>query len=746
MQAPHPQRARSAATFTRLAGLVALCLSPNLVAQAPPTAPASRPAPETPAGRIIYLEESGGLAPAITPPTGPGSTPRTLPGAPPGPGAPTKAGAMPRPATAVAPLMPPLPPPKLLPDMSPSKAKQAAAKKPPVTGSIRAASPEAAASSRPSKASTTASASTAPSPTGSSSSPVPAASPAPAPAASSAPASSAPAPVASTPSTSASSAPPPAAKAETQVVETRDAEAATLLGWRWLEAGDAASAALWFNRASTWAPEKLEAKRGLALAALAERDYARALDLTQALPPDPSRANVRRDARLGIAQRHYRSERYVDASTEFAAAATEGELPRYARALHAWSLMNQGLRREAGERFAQLYREAPDLETAQGMLATAAAAPLDPALTTIEPLAGLVRQRDGQVAFRERRFLEARALDQATYADHGAASTQHAALAHAWRDKSGTTGESQLRLRGSTELTAYAPLESASVRARVARRAIDSGPGTQTAAMKEGDVTLRVERGIAVEASLGRAAVGGPVGGRTTATLDIAATPGWGQASLAVLSLPVRESVLAHAGIREGNTARGRVFRNAIEARALWLQAAPFSLGARAAVARFTGSGVDSNEYRGAEIAAGFDLGLQGFSYAAASLAASDERYDRNLSGFAPGQGGYFSPQRYRRIGVALDFLTEERRSWIVRGRAAAGYVDKREDAIESRGNDSTLQLAGAVAITPRVHAAFAISRGQSPQYRETQALVQLQVLMEPRLTVASADLPGFPR
>ncbi len=730
MQAPHPFRARRAATLTRVAGLVALCLSPNLVAQGPAT---SRPAPEAPAGRILYLEESGGFAPATTPATTPGTTPRTATGAAPNAGASAKpaasASAKPaasasahppagtptagsRPAAAVVPLIPPLPPPKLLPDMSPPKGKQAAARKPTVARPGRVPQAEPLATARPS-------APIAP-----------------------------PALPARTPTAAAVAAPPAPQppSTESQVVEARDAEAATLLGWRWLEAGDAASAALWFNRAFTWAPEKLEAKRGLALAALAERDYARALDLTHALPEDASRANVRRDARLGIAQRHYRSERYGDASNEFTAAATEGELPRYARALHAWSLMNQGLRKDAGERFAQLYREAPDLETAQGMLATASAAPLDPSLATLEPLATLVRQRDGQVAFRERRFLEARALDAATYADHGATSARHAALAHAWRDKSGTRGESQLRLREGAELSAYTPLESASLRARVARRAIDSGPGTQAVAMEEGDLTLRFERGVAVEASLGRAAVGGPVGGRTTATLDVAATPGWGQASLAVLSLPVRESVLAHAGIRDANGARGRVFRNAIEARALWLEAAPFSLGARASVARLAGRGVESNDYRGAEIAAGYDLGWKGFTYAAASLAASDERYDHNLSGFAPGQGGYFSPQRYRRVGLAFDFLTEERRAWIVRGRASAGHVVKREDATESRGNDSNLQLAGAVAITPHIHAAFALSRGQSPQYRETQALLQVQLLIEPRLTVASADLPGFPR
>jgi len=82
----------------------------------------------------------------------------------------------------------------------------------------------------------------------------------------------------------------------------------------------------------------------------------------------------------------------------------------------------------------------------------------------------------------------------------------------------------------------------------------------------------------------------------------------------------------------------------------------------------------------------------------------------------------------------------------MARGRAAAGHVWKREDATTSDGQDATFQLAAAVALTPYVHAGFAVAHGRSPQYRETQALVQVSVLAEPRATVASADLPAFPR
>ena len=155
---------------------------------------------------------------------------------------------------------------------------------------------------------------------------------------------------------------------------------------------------------------------------------------------------------------------------------------------------------------------------------------------------------------------------------------------------------------------------------------------------------------------------------------------------------------------------------------------------------------MDSNRHSGGEVSGGYELGLKGFAYSSASVSLGAERYQRNLGGFEPGDGGYFSPQSYRRVGAAFDFMTAEGRSWMVRGRLAAGWIEKREDALESSGRDISAHLAGSVRLTPHVHAGFAIARGISPQYRDTQALLKLTVLLEPRLTVASADIPGFGR
>ena len=529
-----------------------------------------------------------------------------------------------------------------------------------------------------------------------------------------------------------------------RIVAFRDADVALALGWLWLEGRDPASAALWFARTAAWAPQRLEAQRGLAYAALAENDFERALAAAERLPASPDRAALRRDALVGLAARHHRSERFTDAAARFAEAAGEGELPRYARALHAWSTLGTGRRSEARGMFAALYREAPDTETAEGLLATGA---VDPGLAATEPLAGLVRRREAERAFGARRFLEAAALDADTFSPYGAVNVAHVALAGGWRDKSGTEGTSRLHVDDAVGIDAYLPLRAAaSLRLRADRTGLDAGADTR-ATVRSHSVTLRWERGLALEGSLGR--VAGPalpalaVGGA-----EVSIAPAWGQASLTLARAPVRESILSYVGVRDAvePDGRGQVAREGIEARALWLGAAPWSVGGRVGLARYRGTHVEENDYRAIEVSAGRDLQLEGFAYAALGLSLSDERFERNLSGFAAGEGGYFSPQRYRRAGLAFDFMTAEKCVWIVRGRASAGRVRKREDDFRSLGNDYALALGGAFSLSPHLHIGWALARGLSPQYRETQALVQVKVLMEPRLYVASADIPGLVR
>ena len=54
--------------------------------------------------------------------------------------------------------------------------------------------------------------------------------------------------------------------------------------------------------------------------------------------------------------------------------------------------------------------------------------------------------------------------------------------------------------------------------------------------------------------------------------------------------------------------------------------------------------------------------------------------------------------------------------------------------------------LIAILAVGLMLRLGWALAHSNSPQYRERQALLQVKILLEPRLYVASADILGFPR
>lgn len=509
------------------------------------------------------------------------------------------------------------------------------------------------------------------------------------------------------------------------IVAYRDAAVATMLGWQWLEGGDPASAALWFGRARAWAPESEEAMRGAAYAALRERRFEDALAAAQALPE---------------------------------AIEAKGTLLREAQSGIAWTDLRLGRRDAAEARFATLYRAGRDRESAQGLLAAnSLRTRIDADLAQTEPLATLLLAERGESAFRARRFLEAGHADPARYGDVGAAGARQAALLGAWREKTGADTGEGLRTRTAPAVEVSARISpEAALGARVERIALEAGP--HRANITESRLTLRWERELAVSASLGAATAADGLKAHAIGGVEASLSPAWGQATLALSREPVRESLWSHAGrAAPGQPAAGRVARTGATARVLNLQMSPWSAGLSLKIAHLDGVNVQSNRHVGADAAVGYDLALPGFAYSALSATVGIERYRHNLSRFTFGHGGYFSPQRFRRAGLAFDFMTEEGGPWMVRGRVAAGRFDKVESDApvfplapdgtflpgnRDRGHDGSLQIAGAIRLSPHWQLGAGFARSLSPQFAEKLAYVQLRGHLEPRRGVVSADLP----
>jgi len=567
-----------------------------------------------------------------------------------------------------------------------------------------------------------------------------------------------------------------------ETVQYRNPSIAKRLGWLWLEGKHPDKAETWFGYAKQWRQQDDEASRGLALATLAQQKYAAALSWSEELDAgSPVAARVRREAWIGLGIEAYKADRYKAAIDAFGHVSQEGNAPRYVQLLHAWSLLKSGVKQNALAKFESLYRESPDLEAAQGIVAASGTRAIhyEGDLKRIEPLASLISAQQAERAFGAKQYLTARELAPQTWDSLGTIGILSAAAAIIRRDKTGDDGLGKLSLSTAPSLSVGTPIYNRGavtvyvdrVRLNAGRLKPDAIVGSAPSAVSlpvglqtqrsiiESEVTLRLERDINMLATLGN--VGQGLAGHQSAygALELSANPDWGQWELKGFAKPVRESVLAWTGMTDpySGATWGGVRRTGADIRALYLGAAPVSLGLNAGVETFVGTGVLRNDRRQIGVNIGRDLGLADFAYSSLSLAYSHDAYRHNLSHYTIGHGGYFSPQRYRKAAASFDFMTKEGKSWLVRGRAEGARTSKREDTsaylplnpdgrnyggAASKSNESSVRVSAVTQLTPYLQAGLAISKSTSSQFSEKSVQFQLRFSWEPRHGVVSTDLP----
>jgi hypothetical protein len=156
-----------------------------------------------------------------------------------------------------------------------------------------------------------------------------------------------------------------------------------------------------------------------------------------------------------------------------------------------------------------------------------------------------------------------------------------------------------------------------------------------------------------------------------------------------------------------------------------------------------------------------YDLKLAGFNYAALGFGVSRDHYSKNLSFFTPGHGGYFSPQRYWRVGPSIDFLTEENSQFLIKGRVSTGRTIQTEAATpffplcsscpntddwkysenRSHGGANDREVSGVWRLNDHVQIGAMFAKRHSPQYDDYVRMGFLRFLFEPRKSVLSSDL-----
>ena len=565
----------------------------------------------------------------------------------------------------------------------------------------------------------------------------------------------------------------------------QDAGTALSGAWLYFNRADIAQARRWFGQALRWKADSNDARYGLALCSFKEGRFDDALSEARALPSGhPDRERLMQEALLAKAGSEAEANRHAEAAALILEAAALGSLPRHGRTRYAWTLLQLGDAAGAARAFEGLYREQPDAESAHGLAISYGRAGKDlaslGALTENEPLATVVREENGRRMLDQKRFLSAGRNDPQIAGTLGSAGVAQFSLAGALREKSGSEGTSRLRRQLVPSIEAGMPFASdGEAFVRLDRVILSSGALPANAAVGsppavpgayafapvtrvegvEPRAFVRVERDAIWQLHLGMTPTGGPVSEHLFGRIERHAHASWGFYDLAAYAEPVRESILSYVGLRDpyGGASWGRVLRYGAEARSLWLMREGWALNAGARAEHIVGDGVADNDRVRAEAGFGRNLGLRGFDYAVLGIETSVDQYRRNLSPFTLGNGGYYSPQEVVRGGLALNFQSEERRPWIMRGRVSAGRARRVQDdaprfplasgggtfpGSRDYGNDAEAEFSAVWQLTERVQAGAILARSTAPQYGSTTSGLVLRVLLESRNAVTSGDLP----
>ena len=542
-----------------------------------------------------------------------------------------------------------------------------------------------------------------------------------------------------------------------------DADGAAALGWAALRAGHPAEARTWFAAGSGE-----DAAYGAALARLQAGDSAGAAAEAAGHEPDARWHRLRLDAMMATAQaREATNPGDPEAAAAVRAVLAEEAGRRDAVVLLGWNAAHAGRRAEGAAIFEALYRQAPDIKSAAALATTADRPQLDRLDAELGgPLDAATRHRAAQDAIDRKEFLAAEQLEPGAVPTLDGIGAPTVGVSGTVRSKSGESGTSRLHT-AATDVFASATSGTDRVTVRLHLLTLDAGhnpvAGTTTRLSLAVEPSVSWVREATDTPLLSYFATMGttPLAGRVALTPVGRAGVGW-QANDATLRgtvfrESVTESLLSFTGITDGTT--GRTFGRVTETGGKVEGYLPFSsrwgLYGMAGAGVRDGVGVRSNSHVQAAASLSYDLRVPGFDTLTLGPSYGFSAFGRDVSGFTPGQGGYYSPRTLHLIGAALRLLTREGRDFSVRASAFAGLQMARSDGpADGQGGRFASSRQDGFNATGEVTAAYRLSerwilggmaRYQvSPQYNDVYAGLSLTRSFGARSALFSADLPKF--
>lgn len=503
-----------------------------------------------------------------------------------------------------------------------------------------------------------------------------------------------------------------------QLIERYNDDAqAELIGWRFFERQRFDEAQIWFAKAAQWNANNTNAVKGLALSYEQRNELDKAWLLLDKQKPELDEIK----ARIGKAK----AWREIEANSPIAAADYLRQIEAFdggdfeTQEIRAWIADQQQDYLEAARLFGELYRQAPNERYAEAYVRHQARidrAELESSARRYGgPLLDEYRKHQAQELYFRKQFLAAYDLAPDAFENLGGIDSAYVDTGVYGRWKSGRSGMDRLdffRLPGATASHVLNGVHQ--FKLNLSRVSLDSGkpgictdpvgslapstaclgayngPFSPTERLNESleiDFSYRMDGWFSPYVRLGSTPISGVIDPSITFDVGFVQQTERGYWGLNVYSQPVRQSLLSYTGIKDPYSNQldttlpasgddltwGRVLRSGVRASGYYQLDEEWGGFASAEVAMLRGERVANNTAFAFSTGFGRNFRLSGFDYFSVGPSLIYEHYENNLSHFTFGHGGYFSPEHYINAGLGVNFLTEEGRSFVIKGRAVVG-------------------------------------------------------------------------
>lgn len=555
------------------------------------------------------------------------------------------------------------------------------------------------------------------------------------------------------------------------------------LGWALYRAGQYRDAAPWFRLALERDTTRTGATAGLAYALHRAGDLAEAYRVAGGLE---ALRTFRGDMAVQLALQARDRKDWAEALHWLERAMAAGRDGRDVQALRAWTELDADQARAAAARFAALYAAEPNDDLAKGLYLSLERSGQTLRIAELAAQPGLFATLARHQAARRWRELglaaDAALLDPKPDSALRGAAGPSIALGTALRDKSGSPGTSQLRLAAMPQLNARWSNACNLWQLDVAAPRLDAGatppigavgstlPGIHGSVRQQHtDVsfTLHWRRCGPVGAF---AAIGltpeGEVSSAWTGTLgwrEVGTDSEW---HASVYRTLVDDSTLSVSGLRDpaSGLAWGRVLRLGAQAQGHRGIGADWSVSGSVRAETLTGQHVASNKHVAASVGLARNLSVPHMRFFSLGPSVGFEHYQRNLSGFTWGHGGYFSPQQFISASLMAVFQTQEQRRLILAGQLQVGWQSVRQEdspcfaltppvnpapncpnpgASTSSGLGTSFSLQGSHLIAPNWALEGRLRLRTGPAYLDQAAYFGLRYFFQPRSALFGSDLPS---